>query len=75
MAIYKKWTDSELQFIKDNIVSMADSELANKLSSITGENITQSMIRRQRRKLKLNKPRGRRKKILSPNLLNNPVAE
>ena len=33
--------------------------MAVKLSQITGDNISTSMIRRQRRKLKLVKPRGR----------------
>lgn len=63
MAIYKRWTDAELQFIRDNLNSLADKELANKLSSMTGENISQAMVRRQRRKLGASKPRGRPKKI------------
>lgn len=62
MGTYKKWTDAEVGFIRDNISLMSDGELANKLSSMTGENITYGMIRRQRRKLGVNKPRGRRKK-------------
>jgi hypothetical protein len=62
MAIYKRWTDAELQFIRDNLNSLADKELANKLSSMTGENISQAMVRRQRRKLGASKPRGRPKK-------------
>jgi hypothetical protein len=62
MANYKKWTDAEVGFIRDNISQMSDLELANKLSGMTGENITYGMIRRQRRKLGVSKPRGRRKK-------------
>jgi hypothetical protein len=62
MANYKKWTDAEIGFIRDNIAQMSDLELANKLSTMTGENITYGMIRRQRRKLGVSKPRGRRKK-------------
>ena len=62
MATYKKWSDAELQFIRDNLNSLADKDLANKLSSMTGENISQAMIRRQRRKLGVNKPRGRPRK-------------
>lgn len=65
MATYKKWTDAELQFVKDNLNSLADKELANKLSTMTGENITQAMIRRQRRKLGVNKPRGRPRKVVN----------
>lgn len=62
MATYKKWTEAELQFIKDNLSGLADKELATRLSSMTGETISQAMIRRQRRKLGINKPRGRPKK-------------
>lgn len=65
MATYKRWNDAELQFIRDNIGSFSDSELAQKLSSMTSENVTTSMIRRQRRKLSISKPRGRRKKNVS----------
>lgn len=59
MATYKKWTNDEIQYIKDNHTSLPDEYLAAKLSKITGSNITTAMIRRQRRKLKLIKPRGR----------------
>lgn len=62
MATYKKWTDAEVQFIKDNISISSDQELASKLSSMTGENITYGMVRRQRRKLGVAKQRGRKKK-------------
>jgi hypothetical protein len=63
MATYKKWSDAEIGFVKDNIASLSDAELANKLSSMTGENITTGMVRRQRRKLKVVKSRGRPKKV------------
>lgn len=62
MGTYKKWSDAETGFVRDNINLMSDEELANKLSSMTGENITYGMIRRQRRKLGIVKPRGRPKK-------------
>lgn len=65
MATYKKWSDAELGFVRDNISVLSDGELANKLSSMTGENITTGMVRRQRRKLGIAKARGRRKKIRS----------
>lgn len=77
MATYKKWTDAETQFIKDNLSINSDSELSAKLSQMTGENITIGMIRRQRRKLGVAKKRGRRKKnntvenIVSNDNLNN----
>ena len=65
MATYKKWTDSEVDFIKNNHVATPDEELAVKISQMTGQNITTAMIRRQRRKLKLSKPRGRPNKSKS----------
>lgn len=63
MATYKKWSDAELQFIRDNLSTLADGQLANKLSSMTGENISQAMVRRQRRKLGVAKQRGRPRKV------------
>lgn len=62
MGSYKKWSDAEVQFIRDNLSVLADGELANKLSGMTGENISQAMIRRQRRKLGVTKQRGRPRK-------------
>lgn len=62
MGSYKKWSDAEVSFIRGNVANLSDGELANKLSSMTGENITYGMVRRQRRKLNIVKPRGRRKK-------------
>jgi len=63
MATYKKWSDAEIGFVRDNIASLSDAELANKLSNMTGENITTGMVRRQRRKLNIVKSRGRPKKV------------
>lgn len=63
MATYKRWSDAELQFIRNNISNFSDEELAKKLSEMTGEVITYGMVRRQRRKIGVSKPRGRRKKI------------
>lgn len=65
MATYKKWQNSELEFIKQNKDSMSDVELAGKLSQMSNSNVTTSMIRRQRRKLGIVKPKGRRKQFLS----------
>lgn len=67
MATYKKWTDTEIDYIKNNHTIICDELLAAKLSEITGQQVTTAMIRRQRRKLNLSKPRGRpSKKTLSP---------
>jgi len=68
MATYKKWNQTELQFINDNINTSTDHDIAAKLSQMTGNNITYGMIRRQRRKLGIVKQRGRpRKNTLSVN--------
>jgi len=64
MGSYKKWSDAELSFVRDNLSALSDGELASKLSEMTGETITYGMIRRQRRKLGVVKPRGRRKKVV-----------
>lgn len=69
MATYKRWNDAELQYIRDNLTNFSDMELAKKLSEMTGENVTYGMIRRQRRKLGVNKPRGRRKKNIENPLI------
>lgn len=68
---YKKWSQTEIQFISDN-QNMLDKDIAVKLSQITGQNITQSMVRRQRRKLGVSKKRGRPRKTISV-AINNPV--
>jgi hypothetical protein len=59
MATYKKWTNTETDFINNNHKIFCDEVLAVKLSQMTGQNITTAMVRRQRRKLSLKKPRGR----------------
>ena len=63
MANYKKWTESELNFVRDNHTTMNDLELSSKLSQMTGQSISTAMIRRQRRKLSIKKSRGRPKKV------------
>ena len=63
MANYKKWTESELNFVRDNHTTMNELELSSKLSQMTGQSISTAMIRRQRRKLSIKKSRGRPKKV------------
>lgn len=72
MANYKKWLQNELDFIANNQSLMNDEVLAVKLSQMTGQNITKSMIRRQRRKLSIKKKRGRpcKNKVVSEPLSN-----
>lgn len=61
-STYHKWTENELQYLRDNHVTLSDEEIATNLSKILNTNITTAMIRRQRRKLTLKKNRGRRPK-------------
>jgi hypothetical protein len=62
MSKYKKWTESDLAFISNNQSLFSDDELAVKLSEMSNSPITTAMIRRQRRKLGIQKPKGRRPK-------------
>ena len=73
MATYKKWTVEEVDFIKNNYNIVSDIELASKLSQMANQPITTSMIRRQRRKLEIVKPRGRPRK--TDNVQITPTAE
>lgn len=65
MANYKKWTNTELDYIQNNHSTVCDEYLAASLSKMTGQNITTAMVRRQRRKLALKKSRGRPRKMPS----------
>jgi hypothetical protein len=62
--VYKKWTQSELEFINNN-KEMLDKDLAVKLSEMTGHPVTTPMVRRQRRKFGFKKSRGRPRKVNS----------
>lgn len=66
MANYKKWTDAEREYIRSNHKTMCDEELAKVLKQMTGEDITTSMVRRQRRHMSLKKERGRPVKEKKP---------
>ena len=61
MANYKKWQPNELEFIQTQS-SLNDETLALKLSEMSGQPVTRSMVRRQRRKLSIKKARGRPRK-------------
>ena len=64
---YKKWTKEELEFISNNASGLKDEEIASYLNKTDGsQSVTVGMVRRQRRKLSIVKPRGRR-----PSKLNN----
>lgn len=75
MANYKKWSNTELEFVRDNYTTMNDLELSTKLSQITGQNISTAMIRRQRRKLNIKKNRGRPTKAKTVLSKSEPVVE
>jgi hypothetical protein len=62
MSKYKKWNNEDLTFIQNNASTLSDQELALKLSEMVGHPVTTSMIRRQRRKLNIQKPKGRKPK-------------
>lgn len=64
MRNYKKWTEAEIDFIMNNHHLFNDQMLSIKLTSMTGQEITTAMVRRQRRKLSLKKNRGRPRKVV-----------
>lgn len=77
MVTYKKWSNAETDFIRENHTILCDEALAAKLSQMTNQNITTAMVRRQRRKLALKKARGRpskNKSISSPSLNDNAIS-
>jgi hypothetical protein len=55
----KIWSEHERQFIRDNVSSMKDSEIAAKLSKISGRHISLQAVRKQRQKMGLTKKPGR----------------
>lgn len=55
---YKKWTQSDLDYILNN-AGLLDKDLAIKLSQLSGNTVSESMVRRQRRKMGIVKRRGR----------------
>ena len=62
MANYKRWSNAEKDFIRDNCGTQSDKEIAIRMGEISGEKITSDMIRQQRRKMRVIKKKGRPKK-------------
>lgn len=60
---YKKWSETELTYIKHHSADIPDKYIAQKMSQINGQNITADMVRRQRRNLKIVKSKGRPRKF------------
>ena len=58
---YKKWSEVEREYIKTESQKVRDKENARILSEKTGQTITRSMVRQQRRNIGSVKPNGRPK--------------
>ena len=58
---YKKWTIAEKELIKNECENLSDKEIARILSEKTGQFITRSMVRQQRRTIGSVKSNGRPK--------------
>jgi len=58
---YKKWTLSDKSFIMEHQNSL-DKDVAAQMSELIGQPVSESMIRRQRRKNGIVKSRGRPRK-------------
>lgn len=56
---YKKWSDTELSYIKHHSADIPDKYIAQKMTEMGGTAITADMVRRQRRNLKIVKRKGR----------------
>ena len=46
---YKKWTIAEKEYIRNECENLSDKEIARILTEQTGQPITRSMVRQQRR--------------------------
>ena len=53
------WTEQEKEFVKQNAGVLTDKEGAEKLSRVTGRNITLHAWRKQRQKIGISKMPGR----------------
>lgn len=62
---YRKWTNEDKEFIKDNVSNMSDDELALRLSQLTNSTISVPMIRTQRRRMGIKKKQGRQAKAVN----------
>lgn len=56
---YKKWSDTELSYIKHHSADIPDKYIAQQMTEMGGTTITADMVRRQRRNLKIIKNKGR----------------
>ena len=58
---YKKWTIAEKEYIMNECGNLSDKEIARILTEQTGQPITRSMVRQQRRTIGSVKSNGRPK--------------
>ena len=58
---YKKWTIAEKEYIRNECEHLRDKEIARILTEQTGQPITRSMVRQQRRTIGSVKSNGRPK--------------
>ena len=58
---YKKWTIAEKEYIRNECENLSDKEIARILTEQTGQPITRSMVRQQRRTIRSVKSNGRPK--------------
>ena len=58
---YKKWTIAEKEYIRNECENLSDKEIARILTEQTGQPITRSMVRQQRRTIGSVKSNGRPK--------------
>ena len=54
-----KWTESEKDYIRANAAHMKDKDLAERLTSISGRDVTLDAVRKVRQKLGITKKSGR----------------
>lgn len=67
---YHRWGQQELEYLVQNYETLTDGEIARSLSNMLNTEITTAMVRRQRKKLSIKKPRGRRSRatpVIQPN--------
>lgn len=55
----KIWSETEKQFIRENVEVLKDSVVATKLAELTGRKISIQSVRKQRQKLGILKASGR----------------
>tara|TARA_R110002020_G_scaffold193389_9_gene393640 strand:+ start:2034 stop:2249 length:216 start_codon:yes stop_codon:yes gene_type:complete len=55
----RKWTEKELQYIRENCQDLKDRELAAELSKLSGRTVSLGAVRKMRQRLGIEKKSGR----------------